>query len=120
LTGQHHNSEFQPLPRPRALLVFEMTDDAEAVYDDIAFVDMQFEEEDDVYVYPCPCGDIFVISVEELRQGKQIAHCNGCSLKIRVILDDAAMKLFGLRSDETGTDGGTLRQATHGSVEIAA
>ena len=34
--------------------------------------------------YNCPCGDVFEISLEELHEGETIAHCNGCTLKVRV------------------------------------
>jgi len=39
------------------------------------------------YTYPCPCGDVFQITTEELRDGEEIARCPSCSLIIRVIYD---------------------------------
>lgn len=39
------------------------------------------------YTYPCPCGDRFQISIDDLRDGEEIAVCPSCSLMIRVIYD---------------------------------
>lgn len=54
-------------------------------YDEIEIEDMQFSAELDSYTYPCPCGDLFQISLEELQQGEEIARCPSCSLYITVI-----------------------------------
>jgi diphthamide biosynthesis protein 3 len=59
----------------------------DAIYDDIEIEDMEFDEETGNYTYPCPCGDKFVISLEDLLDGEDIAPCPSCSLKIRVIYD---------------------------------
>ncbi|KAL9644544.1 hypothetical protein ABK040_009408 [Willaertia magna] len=58
-----------------------------AYYDEIEIEDMQFNEEEGFYFYPCPCGDIFQITLEELQNGDEIAHCPSCSLVVRVIYD---------------------------------
>jgi diphthamide biosynthesis protein 3 len=50
-------------------------------YDEIEIED--FELIDDIYYFPCPCGDKFQISIEQLQQGEEIAHCPSCSLIIR-------------------------------------
>jgi diphthamide biosynthesis protein 3 len=39
------------------------------------------------YTYPCPCGDRFQITIDDLRDGEEIAVCPSCSLMIRVIFD---------------------------------
>jgi DNA-directed RNA polymerase subunit RPC12/RpoP len=39
------------------------------------------------YTYPCPCGDKFIITEDELYQGETIARCPSCSLYIKVIYD---------------------------------
>ncbi|KAJ1625520.1 hypothetical protein T492DRAFT_572164, partial [Pavlovales sp. CCMP2436] len=64
------------------------------VYDDIPFGDMQFDHATKTYWHACPCGDMFSITEEELLDGQTIAHCNDCSLVIRVVLDAGARKLF--------------------------
>ena len=62
-------------------------EDPTAVYDDVRIEDMEFVEEDDAYYYPCPCGDRFVITVDELFDGEEIAQCPSCSLRIKVLYD---------------------------------
>lgn len=58
------------------------------VYDEIEIEDMVFDKEFELYTYPCPCGDKFSISLEELLDGEDIATCPSCTLRIRVIFDD--------------------------------
>ncbi|KAG7391568.1 hypothetical protein PHYBOEH_006652 [Phytophthora boehmeriae] len=59
-----------------------------AVYDEVEIEDMEFDAEEQVYYYPCPCGDRFCIDLEELYEGEDIASCPSCSLTIRVIFDE--------------------------------
>ncbi|XP_078161630.1 CSL zinc finger domain-containing protein [Carex rostrata] len=54
-------------------------------YDDVEIEDMEWKEELKAYTYPCPCGDLFQISLEDLRLGEEIARCPSCSLFITVI-----------------------------------
>ncbi|KAJ1953457.1 Diphthamide biosynthesis protein 3 [Linderina pennispora] len=56
-------------------------------YDEIEIEDMEFDEDTELYHYPCPCGDRFEISLEELEAGEDVAKCPSCSLIIRVIYD---------------------------------
>jgi hypothetical protein len=56
-------------------------------YDEVEIEDMQFDEEEEMYTYPCPCGDKFQISLEDLKAGDEVATCPSCSLIIRVIHD---------------------------------
>ena len=37
------------------------------------------------YYYPCPCGDRFAITREELEAGEEVATCPSCSLIVKVI-----------------------------------
>ena len=46
---------------------------------------MTFEEDSGRYTYPCPCGDMFEIYLEDLEDGEDIAYCPSCSLKIKVL-----------------------------------
>lgn len=61
-------------------------DDGE-IYDEVEIEDMEFDEDAGVFYYPCPCGDKFAITEEELMNGEDIATCPSCTLKIRVIYD---------------------------------
>ena len=59
-------------------------------YDDVEIEDMEWNSELQAYTYPCPCGDLFQITKDELKLGEEIARCPSCSLYITVIynLDD--------------------------------
>ncbi|GBG24654.1 Diphthamide biosynthesis protein 3 [Hondaea fermentalgiana] len=61
-----------------------------AAWDDIDLDDMTFSEKDDLYTYPCPCGDDFFITVDDLLGAEDLAPCPSCSLLIRVVYDPEA------------------------------
>ncbi|XP_066258880.1 diphthamide biosynthesis protein 3 isoform X2 [Euwallacea similis] len=61
-------------------------------HDEIEIEDFEFDEEEDIYHYPCPCGDRFEISKEELLRGEEVATCPSCSLVIKVIYDKEAFE----------------------------
>ncbi|KAJ2434859.1 Diphthamide biosynthesis protein 3 [Coemansia sp. RSA 2424] len=56
-------------------------------YDEIEIEDMEFDEDEQTYYYPCPCGDRFQITRADLTDGEDVAMCPSCSLLIRVIYD---------------------------------
>lgn len=56
-------------------------------HDEIEIEDMEYDEENGVYHYPCPCGDRFEIFKEDLINGEEVATCPSCSLVVRVIYD---------------------------------
>jgi hypothetical protein len=58
------------------------------VYEEVEIEDMHFDADTQVYTYSCPCGDKFVISLEDLLDGEEIAPCPSCTLRIRVIFDE--------------------------------
>lgn len=53
------------------------------VYDEIELEDLDII--DGVYTYPCPCGDVFTITQDDIDNGEEIARCKSCTLVIRVI-----------------------------------
>uniref|UniRef100_A0A061QXM2 Diphthamide biosynthesis protein 3 n=1 Tax=Tetraselmis sp. GSL018 TaxID=582737 RepID=A0A061QXM2_9CHLO len=59
-------------------------------YDEVEIEDMEFHEEGDrvFLTYPCPCGDFFQITLEELEAGEEIARCPSCSLYITVVYNE--------------------------------
>ena len=59
------------------------------LYDEIEIEDMTYVPGEDggSFTYPCPCGDRFILSAEELLGGEDVAPCPSCSLRIRVIFD---------------------------------
>lgn len=65
-----------------------------STYDEIEIEDMEWEPELETFFYPCPCGDRFQVSLEELMMGEEIARCPSCSLMIRVIYDEESLAQF--------------------------
>ena len=64
------------------------------IYEEVEIEDMKWDLSNLVYTYPCPCGDKFTISLEELHDGEDVATCPSCTLRIRVIFDaDALLSL---------------------------
>lgn len=68
---------------------------ADAIYDQIEIEDMTFDPALQIYHYPCPCGDRFEISIDDLRDGENIAVCPSCSLMIEVIFEPVCMSFEG-------------------------
>jgi len=66
-------------------------DDPEAVYDEVNLQDLEFDEVEEEYTYPCPCGDEFRISHAQLMRGERIALCPSCSLQLRINASDAVL-----------------------------
>jgi len=58
-----------------------------AYYDEIEIEDFEYNEEKELYTYPCPCGDKFQITTEQLLDGEEVAKCPSCSLLVKVIYD---------------------------------
>jgi diphthamide biosynthesis protein 3 len=59
-----------------------------SIYEEIEIEDMDYDSKEHVYTYPCPCGDKFRITLEELWDGEDIAKCPSCTLRIMVIYDE--------------------------------
>lgn len=58
-----------------------------ATYDEIEIEDMTFLPEEQMFTYPCPCGDRFEILLDDMLEGENIAVCPSCSLMIDVIFE---------------------------------
>ena len=63
----------------------ELESDLNSVYEEVELSEMEWEEEEEAYFYPCPCGDRFIMPLEDLQVGEEIALCPSCSLRIRVL-----------------------------------
>jgi diphthamide biosynthesis protein 3 len=59
-----------------------------SIYEEVEIEDMVYVEEESMYYYPCPCGDKFRITLEELWDGEDIAKCPSCTLRIQVIYEE--------------------------------
>ena len=60
-------------------------------HDEIEMEDFQWDG--NFFTYPCPCGDEFQITLEDLENGEDIATCPSCSLIVRVIYDDESLDI---------------------------
>ncbi|XP_025074173.1 DPH3 homolog [Pogonomyrmex barbatus] len=56
-------------------------------YDEVEIDDFEYDQDEEIYYYPCPCGDQFQISLIELAAGEVEVTCPSCSLMIKVIYD---------------------------------
>lgn len=59
-----------------------------SIYEEVEIEDMKYDPDDFSYTYPCPCGDQFRITLEELWDGEDIAKCPSCTLRIMVIYEE--------------------------------
>ena len=55
------------------------------IYESVPLAEMEWDEDEDAFLYDCPCGDIFAATKQELREGRVILVCPTCSLAIKVI-----------------------------------
>lgn len=83
--GWHRRPRSEPVPggdrpllAPGTMAVF---------HDEVEIEDFQYDEDSETYFYPCPCGDNFCITKEDLENGEDVATCPSCSLIIKVIYD---------------------------------
>jgi diphthamide biosynthesis protein 3 len=53
-------------------------------HDEVELEDFEWDPEEETYYYPCPCGDRFAVTKEELLAGEEVATCPSCSLIIKV------------------------------------
>jgi len=87
---------------------------AAAFYDEIEIEDMDFDDDKQTFFYPCPCGDKFQITLNEILDGEEVARCPSCSLIIRVIYDPED---FG--GDEDEKEGTKIEETKSQAIECA-
>jgi diphthamide biosynthesis protein 3 len=75
-----------------------------SMYEEVPLAKMTFNEEEQLYTYSCPCGDVFEISLEELHDGEDVAPCPSCSLKIRVLFEESELPPLGSDAVTGGDD----------------
>ena len=77
-------------------------EDEDNVYDTVEIEDMDYDEENKVFLYQCPCGDKFRAELSFLKseyekdkdRGYAIAFCPSCSLLLKVIYDGKFLESF--------------------------
>ncbi|KAG7022429.1 DPH3, partial [Cucurbita argyrosperma subsp. argyrosperma] len=80
-------------------------------YDDVEIEDMEWNEELQAFTYPCPCGDLFQITKEDLKLGEEIARCPSCSLYITVIYNMEDFLGDSVQKNNTGLEPSKQRPA---------
>ncbi|KPA74053.1 hypothetical protein ABB37_09358 [Leptomonas pyrrhocoris] len=68
-------------------------------YEEVQLSEMTLE--DGVLRFPCPCGDLFELLLEDFIAGKDVAQCPTCSLTIKVLFSAEEKHCF-LASSRTG------------------
>ena len=61
-------------------------------YDEATLDDM--EVDGDVLRHPCPCGDLFEMTLEALASGGDTAQCPTCSLTCKVVYTSQQREAF--------------------------
>ncbi|KAM3842730.1 diphthamide biosynthesis protein 3 [Diretmus argenteus] len=56
-------------------------------HDEVEIEDFEYDEDTETFYFPCPCGDRFAITKEDLENGEDVATCPSCSLIVKVIYD---------------------------------
>lgn len=74
-------------------------------YEEVPLAELTYDAEFKRLQYPCPCGDLFEMALEDLLMGKDIAQCPTCSLTVKVLFTsderDAFLKLHGIESSSS-------------------
>lgn len=63
-------------------------------YDEISLYDFKYDTISKCFLYPCPCGDFFSISYEEIMNGEKIARCFSCSLIVLCIYNETDIEIL--------------------------
>ena len=79
------SSDDQNTPSANDEAVVAVDDDLNSIYEEVELSEMEWDEDEEAYFYPCPCGDRFIMPLEDLELGEEIALCPSCSLRIRVL-----------------------------------
>ena len=72
-----------------------------SIYEEVEIEDLAFDPVSGILSYPCPCGDKFSITLDELLDGEEIATCPSCTLRIRIICDDDALDALDAQRKES-------------------
>ncbi|VWU51459.1 diphthamide biosynthesis protein 3, putative [Hepatocystis sp. ex Piliocolobus tephrosceles] len=63
---------------------YENSETFNVIYEEVKLEDFEFDQTIKTFFYPCPCGDIFEVTLEQLLNGQDILKCPSCSLTIKV------------------------------------
>jgi diphthamide biosynthesis protein 3 len=90
-----------------------------SIYEEVEIEDMTYDEEEMMYYYPCPCGDKFHITLEELWDGEDVAKCPSCTLRILVIFEEEDLPPLPDEEDEEEEEDTSLASQLQ-SVKISS
>lgn len=68
--------------------------ETETIYDQVEIEDFTYDGAMRVFRYPCPCGDRFEISLDDMLEGENIAVCPSCSLMCEIVFDEADLEEY--------------------------
>eukprot|EP00529_Nitzschia_sp_RCC80_P035164 CAMPEP_0113510050 /NCGR_PEP_ID=MMETSP0014_2-20120614/37915_1 /TAXON_ID=2857 /ORGANISM="Nitzschia sp." /LENGTH=124 /DNA_ID=CAMNT_0000405947 /DNA_START=1209 /DNA_END=1583 /DNA_ORIENTATION=- /assembly_acc=CAM_ASM_000159 len=74
------------------------------LYEEVEIEDFSYDPQTGEYTYPCPCGDIFKVTLEELWDGEDIARCPSCTLFVQVIYDEEDLPELAEDDDDDDED----------------
>ncbi len=89
-------------------------------YEEVKLEDMKWDLELEAFTYECPCGDLFQITVEELEDGEEIAHCPSCSLYVMVDYTEASLNKAKERVASQEGPGGNSSDQPPAPIAVAA
>lgn len=69
-----------------------------SIYDQVEIEDMLYDADQQLFTYPCPCGDKFQIALLDLLEGEDVAVCPSCSLMIQVIFEPVRGAIFSVKT----------------------
>lgn len=62
------------------------------IYDQVEIEDMSFDAASGMFHYPCPCGDRFQVSINDLwTEETDIAACPNCGLEVTVLFEKVSI-----------------------------
>lgn len=66
----------------------------EIIHDQVELEDFEYDFQTKTLRYPCPCGDEFIVTIDELSRGECYARCPSCSLVVQVIFCEEDLNKF--------------------------
>lgn len=69
------------------------------VYEEVPLEKWLYLDTEERFIYECPCGDLFSLTVDELRAGVRETECPSCSLRVRVLVSDLEEYMKTLAND---------------------
>ena len=79
-------------------------------YEEVELEDLDFTPLTQTYTYPCPCGDKFQISLQDMYDGEDIATCPSCTLRVRVVFQEGDLPELREEEEEEEEEEGTRRK----------